>query len=71
MNKDKLINCLVWFVVLCISVVMVVTAREESLESEIKEQSYEIVQLKLDKETLKSEKQRLTYEIEKEGNGDE
>ena len=62
---------LVWISILCVCSMLLVFSRIDSLEKTIKEKGYEIVQLKLDKETLKSENQRLTYEIEKEGNCDE
>lgn len=71
MSENKFMKYLVWISVLCVCLMLLSISRIDSLEKTIKEKGYEIVQLKLDKETLKSENQRLTYEIEKEGNGDE
>lgn len=71
MSEHKFMKYLVWISILCVCSMLLVFSRIDSLEKTIKEKGYEIVQLKLDKETLKSENQRLTYEIEKEGNGDE
>lgn len=71
MSENKFMKYLVWISVLCVCSMLLSISRIDSLEKTIKEKGYEIVQLKLDKETLKSENQRLTYEIEKEGNGDE